>query len=436
MLKLNLNLSQKLNLTNDLITSIEMTGLNLIELEKFLTEESQDNVLMEYERVSRDLYDFNLSRLTKSRYNIAPSKDDEERDDLGDYNTKSKTLRDYLYEQAGLLDLRKEEYETVKFLIGNIGDDGYLKISLNEAAIILNTQTHFVYYCLKIIWTLEPKGVGARNLKECLLLQIDKDNISKKIIENHLEDLSKGRIQKIAKALELEPYEVEESLNRIKKLRPRPASGFESEKGIDYILPEIFIEVQGENINIEIEDLSSNIHINTYYAHMLKSDIDGETYDYINEKLKRTLFIIDAVKRRRKTIESVVEEIVKRQRKFFIYNGSLEPMVLKDLALDLGISESTVSRVTKNKYLQCQRGTYSLKSFFNRPLTAKDGYVSKYLVEGEILNIIKKEDVKNPLSDQKITDKLNKLGIDIKRRTVAKYRDELGIPSASRRRLK
>ncbi|MGO1580777.1 MAG: RNA polymerase factor sigma-54 [Peptoniphilaceae bacterium] len=436
MLKLELNLSQKLNITNEMVTAIEIMELNSLELEDFIIKESEENILIEYDNKFDDdkfiKYIKDLKSLNKTYY----YNNDHEDLDISSYVPKKVFLREFLLNQLGSMKIDKKKYKICKYIIENIDDSGYFRINISQAARDLGVEDEEVLSCLKIIWTFEPGGVGARDLKECLLLQIEgNDEILQKIIKYHLEDLSKNKLVKVAEEMKINRSELINYLEKIKRLNPKPASGYSTgEKNVEYIRPEIFIKVENEEISIEIEDKTSNFHINNYYLKLLETDIDEETKKYIKSKLSRTFFIIEAIEKRRETIRKVVEEILRIQREFFIYDKPLKALSLKDVASSLSISESTVSRVTKNKYLESKKGSYSLKSFFVSSINSEFGEISKDQVIERMKAIISEENKNKPLSDQKITDILREEGIDIKRRTVAKYRDDSDIPSASLRR--
>lgn len=436
MLKLELNLSQKLNITNEMVTAIEIMELNSLELEDFIIKESEENILIEYDNKFNDdkfiKYIKDLKSLNKTYY----YNNDDEDLDISSYVPKKIFLREFLLNQLGSIKIDKKKYKICKYIIENIDDSGYFRMDISQAARDLGVEDENVLSCLKIIWTFEPNGVGARDLKECLLLQLeDNDEILEKIIKNHLEDLSKNKLVKVAEEMKINRSELINYLEKIKRLNPKPASGYSTgEKNVEYIRPEIFIKVENEELSIEIEDKTNNFHINNYYLKLLETDIDEETKKYIKSKLSRTLFIIEAIEKRRETIRKVVEEILRIQREFFIYDKPLKALSLKDVASSLSISESTVSRVTKNKYLESKKGSYSLKSFFVNSINSEFGEISKDQVIERIKTIINGENKNKPLSDQKITDILREEGIDIKRRTVAKYRDDSDIPSASLRR--
>ncbi|RVU55683.1 RNA polymerase factor sigma-54 [Anaerosphaera multitolerans] len=436
-LNIKLNQVQQLNLTTQLIQAIEIIELNSMELEDFLMKESEENIFVDYQgEVERKKTVEFLKRRgeKKEDYYGVP---DEEESSYERYISSKVLLRDVLMEQLDALKLTKAEKKIGEFLVDNIDSSGYLKIDLNEASDILNVDTHDVFYILKKIWQFEPRGIGARDLRECLLLQIeDGDDVLKGIIEYHLEDISENRINKIAKNLNISIEETLENIEKIKKLNPKPGSGFDtSQEPTVYIRPEVFVEVEGEELTLSFEgEGSSNIAVNEYYLKMLERDIDDETKKYLNDKFSRTMFLINSIEQRMENIRKVSKEIVERQRDFFLYGSPLKPMTLKDVAEALGISESTVSRVTKNKYLQSNKGIFPMKYFFSTSISASGGSVSKDYIEKLLIDIIENEDKLKPLSDQKITDIINKKGIDINRRTIAKYRSELGIGSAKNRR--
>ncbi|SHH41320.1 RNA polymerase, sigma 54 subunit, RpoN/SigL [Anaerosphaera aminiphila DSM 21120] len=436
-LNLKLNQSQQLNLTTELIQAIGIMELNLVELEDFLMRESEENIYVDYKPKSEDdrVVKF-LKENRKDREDFYEAPVDEE-NSYEKYVSSEVLLVDILMEQLNTLKLTESERIIGTFLVENIDDDGYLKLNLNEAADMLNVDVHDVFYILKKIWTFEPRGIGARNLKECLILQTEENGkVLRAIIENHLEDISKNRINKIAKSLNISIEDTLYYIEEVKKLNPKPGSGYvTSSEPTPYIRPEIFVNIVDGELVVEIEESSSsNVTINKYYLNMLETDIDEDTRNYLNTKLSRTMFLLKSIEQRRENISKVSNELVNRQKDFFLKDSSLKPMTLKDIADTLGISESTVSRVTKNKYLQCKKGVFPLKYFFSTSIGTKDGKVSRDYIEKIIIDIIDEEDKSKPLSDQSITDIVNKKGININRRTVAKYRSELNIASASFRR--
>ena len=342
-----------------------------------------------------------------------------------------------MFEQLGTLPLNELELSIGMAIIHNIDDDGYFRIDIKEISDVVNADDILILSVLKKIQSFEPLGVGARNLKECLLLQIDQtDELLFNIINYHLDDIYKNNLDKIAVSQNIELDTLKEYVKKIKTLNPKPSRGYKTDNNYDtlYIYPDIFVDVVGDSLTVRLKDSVSNVHINEHYLNMLDSDIDNNTRIYLKQKLSRTMFLIESIEKRRRTIQKVADKIVEVQKEFFLNNSPLKPMGLKDISQLAQISESTVSRATKNKYIQTPKGIYELKYFFSSHISASNEDVSKDSVCKHIKDIVSKENPQKPLSDQKITDILNAMGIDIERRTVSKYREELNIPITKSRK--
>ena len=438
MTKLDLNLKQKLNLTTNLITSIEIIALNSIELYSFLEKESEDNVFIDYDAFFEDKMFRDYIRQNNKRYEDYSLNNSENEDiEIQDSVKYEPTLKDVLFEQLGTLSLSELELSIGMAIIHNIDDDGYFRIDIKEISDVVNADDILILSVLKKIQSFEPLGVGARNLKECLLLQIDQtDELLFNIINYHLDDIYKNNFDKIAVSQNIELDTLKEYVKKIKALNPKPSRGYKTDNNYDtlYIYPDIFVDVVGDSLTVRLKDSVSNVHINEHYLNMLDSDIDNNTRIYLKQKLSRTMFLIESIEKRRRTIQKVADKIVEVQKEFFLNNSPLKPMGLKDISQLAQISESTVSRATKNKYIQTPKGIYELKYFFSSHISTSNEDVSKDSVCKHIKDIISKENPQKPLSDQKITDILNAMGIDIKRRTVSKYREELNIPITKSRK--
>ncbi|CDZ75699.1 RNA polymerase sigma-54 factor [Peptoniphilus sp. ING2-D1G] len=411
-LNVNLNVSQKLNITADLLTSIDIMEMNFDELNEFLLKESQSNVMMDYENIGMN--------------------SDKDNWDLIENIYQDKDLRDHLYEQVMMLDLQEEKFGILYFLIDNLDERGFLSLSAEEISKSTGVKPKIVTECIEILKNFDPKGIGSANMIEALLFQIDKDENLELIIKNHLKDIYEGKFNKIAKKLGISAEEVFEISQKLKKLNPIPALGFGRIEDVLYIRPEIFLSE--EDFKPQILDNSLNVGINSYYLRMMKEGCDKDTIDYLKKGYNRAQFIISSIERRKRNLELTVGEIVKRQGEFFFFGGVLRPMTQAEIARELGVSASTISRIVKNKYLSCSLGVFELKYFFNRrPKSNKN--ISSDFIKKQIKGIIEKEDRKKPLSDEKIRKKLQNRGIDIKRRTIAKYREETRIPKSTTRRL-
>lgn len=435
-LEVNLNQKQQLNLSQNIILSIRMLAMNSVELDDLMVEKSQENIFLDVEEKKEEDSKILIGNYKKNPMQLNISKDDEEIE-YANFIAKESSFIDYLKEEAGILKLNEKDKRALLFLIDNLDERGYLAIDISKVAKGLEMETHEIYKVLEILWTFEPKGVGARDLRENLLLQCDRNTLLYEVIDKYLVDFSENRLQKIAKKLKVDIVEVQDLKTEIKKLNPIPSSGFKTENEYTkYIRPEIFVEVLDGNLEIKIEDSYKNkLNLSEYYINLLENTEDEDTKKYLNDKYSKALFFLEAIATRRKNIRKVVNEIVDAQGDFFLYGSSLKELRLVDIAKKCGLSASTVSRISRNKYLECSRGVFLLKDFFiNSASKTKVGF-SKDEVISEIEDIIEKEDKYRPYSDSKIVTLLQDRGYDIKRRTVAKYREDLGIKSSSKRKL-
>lgn len=437
-MKLELQQSLQLQMTQELIQAIELLQLNALEMDLLMQREAEENVMLELEEKENEKLDYFIDTYKKNRFQSQkePTGEDEKEDRPDQLATESFALKDFLLEQLYDLPLSEEDQKNMVYLIDNVDERGYLQTSLPELAKGLGMETHEVYPYLKILWTFEPRGIGARDLRECLMLQLDgEDENLVAIVDLFLEELGKNQLTKIAKALNLTPTEVQEYGDQIKKLNPKPASGYHTGDRTHYIIPEIFVHRKEDELDIEILDsLHHQIHLNSYYLRLLKRKDDEQTVRYLREKYKRALFLLESIEKRRQSIEKVVHAIVKAQEDFFMEGKALNPLTLADVAQTCDLSESTVSRVSRSKYLQCSQGVFPLKHFFVQGLDQGRKAVSKDYIQIRMQELIQGEDPKKPLSDQSLANIMEQEGIGIKRRTVAKYRDELNIPAASKRR--
>ena len=353
------------------------------------------------------------------------------------------TLVGHLTSQLSLSDLTPREQQVGLWLIGNLNDDGYLvDVTAQEAADASGESVPFVQNVLKQLQTFDPIGVFARDLQECLMLQAkfyhpEMTNLHL-LIENHLHDLERRHFHVIARGLKADLDEVKELVETLQRLEPRPGRAFASDDVI-YIQPDVFvIKVGDEYITTLNEDGLPKLRISQYYEQTLKELEGGETKDYIKDKIRSAMWLIRSIHQRQSTIRKVTESIVRFQKDFFDHGVShLRPLVLRDVAEDVGMHESTISRVTTNKYVHTPRGIFELKYFFNSRISSVQGEdQSSEGVKSRLKALIEAEDPSKPMSDLELVNKLREENIVIARRTVAKYREALGIlPSSRRRRL-
>jgi RNA polymerase sigma-54 factor len=344
--------------------------------------------------------------------------------------------------QLNLSPISKTDLKIGEFLIGNFDKNGYLTITIKEVADMLKVPEDKVENTLKIIQTFDPSGVGARNLNECLMIQIEQRGINvpkiKELVQNHLIDLAEARFSRISEALNISLAEVQQLKDILVTLDPKPGRNFSSANEVHYIIPDAVIEkVDNEYIVLMNDTIVPRLSINSYYRSLLYSeDRESKISKFLSNRLDSALWLIRSIEQRRITLHKVIQSIVDVQRDFFdkglIY---LKPLTMKRIADIVGVHESTVSRAISGKYVQTPRGVFELKFFFQSGLENNNGTsTSSESIKKRMREIINGEDSHNPLSDQKIADMLKAKGISISRRTVAKYREEMGILSSTKRK--
>ena len=441
--------AQKLSLTPELIQSIQILQLSNFDLIEYVKSELVENPILENAKSLDETQpidiqeklresDFEAERFRQFEY----SADDEEDHTYEQYVSRDETLTDHLLLQLSLSKIKSDEAAIGRYIIEAIDDNGYLTMSLEEVAEALGEDIEKVDHVLDVIQNFDPVGVGARDLRECLVIQLSARGMLTDEIEyviyNMLEELANKKFAVIAKQLGLKKEDVQELSDLIKTLDPKPGRAYGSGKETNYIVPDIILE----NHHGEFE-LSSNfksspkLRVSSYYDKLVQEAAhDGELKKYINEKFNSAVWLIKSIEQRRRTIYDVSEAIFKHQEEFFQKGEKyLKPLTLRQIAEELGIHESTVSRTINGKYIQSPRGIYELKYFFSTGISTGDGgSVSSSSIKSVIKDLIKSEDEKKPYSDQEIADILKRRDIEISRRTVAKYRENLGILSSSKRK--
>lgn len=459
--ELNLSQTQKLIMTPELRQAIQILQFNNVELTDYINKQLEVNPFLESVDNKSDESSSNDEHVTESKEKdevdwteLAEKYDDlsykayekntdnESKQSFESYTSKKLSLKDHLMIQLGMTVKSNKEKRIGEFIIESLDNKGYLGCSLQDISLLINEDVVEVERVLRLIQTFDPVGVAARSLSECLMIQLREKGIQDKnayiIAENYLEEIATNKIQKIAKDLHISVNRVQSICDIIKMLEPKPSRGFIVDSdNIRYIVPDVTIEkINDEYIIIVNDSYLPTLTISNYYKNMVNGLNDKEASKFLSDKLNSSMWLIRSIEQRRMTLYKVVESILKYQRKFFDEGKSaLKPLVLKDVADDIGVHESTVSRATNGKYVQTPRGLYELKYFFASSLSEADGSgVSSTSVKNTIQKLIDSENSQKPLSDQKIAEKLNEEGINISRRTVAKYRDEMRIPSSSMRR--
>jgi RNA polymerase sigma-54 factor len=370
------------------------------------------------------------------------AEDEEKRQFMFDSIVAATSLQEILLEQARESNLTPEQHPIAELLIGNIDDHAYLKSTLEELAQSTNLPVEKIQAVLTVIQTFDPPGVGARDLQECLMRQLERtgqeDSIEYRIIRDHMEALGKRRIPEIARSLGLDVEDVQDAIGRIARLEPRPGRAFLSDSN-QYILPEVFVQRSGDDFVVT----TNNDHIphlrisNTYKDLMAQSGNSADVLNYIREKIRAGKFLIKSLHQRQQTILNIGMEIVRRQRDFMEKGVSLlKPLTMVQVAEAVGVHETTVSRAVSGKYMQTPQGIFEMKYFFTAGIqTASGEGMSNTSVKDMISDMFKKEDNTKPLSDQEIVRMLQEKGIVIARRTVAKYRSELNILPSNLRKV-
>ena len=366
---------------------------------------------------------------------------EDERPSFENLLTRKGTLIDHLLWQLHMGQFSEMDVRVGEVIIGNVDESGYLRASLVEIAAASDASEDDVLDVLECIQEFDPPGVAARDLRECLLIQAGlmgmKGSVVEGILLNHLSNLEKRNYKLIARSLGTDVNQVLVAAKIISGFDPRPGSSFNSED-VHYISPDIFVHKVGDDYVVMLnEEGLPNLKVSTHYADVRgKGSIDTHTEEYISDKMRSAIWLIKSIQQRQRTIYKVAKSIIRFQREYFDRGIEyLRPLVLRDIAEDIGMHESTISRVTTNKYMQTPQGLFELKYFFNSGLSTSGGeFVASESVKNRIREIVEKEDPKKPLSDQKIAELLSGQTVNIARRTVTKYRELLKLGSSSERK--
>lgn len=372
--------------------------------------------------------------------------DDDERPSYENILTKKGTLFDHLVWQLNLNRFTDHERVIGAEIIGNIDEDGYLRAALADIAHACQVDESTIEPVLLMIQDFDPPGVGARDLRECLLLQIRSLGMTGTIVEgvlvSHLKDLEQRKYKQIAKSLGCDVNDILIAARVIASMDPKPGRIY-GQEDIQYISPDIFVYKVGEEYVVMLnEEGVPNLRINPLYAADTRAEKadkgngNAKVDEYLNDKMRSAMWLIKSIHQRQRTIYKTARSIVKFQREFLDKGIEyLKPLVLRDVAEDIGMHESTISRVTTNKYMQTPQGLFELKYFFNSGISTSDGdFIASESVKNKIKEILENEDPKKPYSDQKLAELLSSNQINIARRTVTKYREMLRIGSSSERK--
>jgi RNA polymerase sigma-54 factor len=369
-------------------------------------------------------------------------RDDEERPGVDGVATRRPTLQEHLEWQLQLSTLPAAERLAAGYILGNLDEDGYLRATLDDVARQAGVSEEVAAAALAKVQALDPPGVAARDLRECLLLQLDalglQDPLVRRLVDQHLPQLEKRDLRGIARDLGVTLEAVGAAADVVAQLEPRPGRPFGGDEPI-YIVPDIYLYKVGDDYHIVMnEDGLPKLRINRLYRDVLAKsrEVGKETREYVQDRVRSALWLIKSIHQRQRTIYRVMESLVRHQREFFDKGiAYLKPLNLRDVADDIGMHESTVSRVTTNKYAHTPQGIFELKYFFNSSINRVDGdAIASESVKEKIRQLISNEDARRPLSDQRLAEMLMSSNIDIARRTVTKYREAMNILSSTKRR--
>ncbi len=471
-------LVQQLVITPQLQQAIRLLQLTRLELVDMINQEMKENPLLEEIEEGKESYDEEeQARAEKveaqapvvehtgevkgegegtdefdwenylENYNLGSlprqgDQDGEERPSFENFVSKSATLIDHLTWQLHLSHFNEEEQRAGTWIIGNLDEDGYLKVSLEEYAAESELPLETVEGVLRRIQEFDPIGVAARDLKECLLIQLNqlspRDPIAEKIVQEHITLLKNRNYPAIAKRLGVSVERVNRAASLISRLEPKPGRAYGGEVAQE-IIPDVYVyKLEGEYVVSLNDEGVPRLKVNSYYRRILAEGRNAHQEDrkYIQEKLRSALWLIRSIDQRQRTIYKVAKSIVKFQKDFLDQGVQyLKPLVLRDVAEDIQMHESTISRVTNNKYIHTPQGIYELKFFFNAGIPSVQGEaMASESVKSLLREIIGQENPKKPYSDEKLVQMLKERNIHIARRTISKYREMMKILSSSERR--
>ena len=472
--KLHTKLVQKLILTPSLQQAIKLLPMSTLELADLLNQEMVENPLLE-EVPTEELQPAEQQAQNEKADAEKPTGDKNDQWDDADYeyffgdylddgyksrapsevkelppieNTLSSagSLSDHVMWQLSLQTEDELMREIGAAIIGNLDDDGYLVASVEEIAAMGEWLVTDVERALQHVQTFDPIGVAARDLQECLSLQIRHLGLegtpTEKIVSDHLRLLQNHQVPEIARRMGMQIEDLKEHIEIIRNLDPKPGSRYNPQQS-QYVIPDVYVvKVEDQYVAMLNEEGLPQLRISPTYRRLLDKNVAGtvennETRAYVKDKFRSALWLIKSVDQRQKTIQKVANSIINFQREFLDHGIEyLRPLVLRDVANDIGIHESTVSRVVNNKYMHTPQGVFELKYFFHSGISSSYGdSVSSVTIKQRIRKIIENEDPRKPLSDSKIVSILQKEGLMLARRTIAKYREELKIPTSNQRKV-
>lgn len=424
------------------VESLNILAMSMTELKDFLQNEEIENPLIEFQAERGEEAAPVTYRDTERFYN-GTDREDDRGNELYELEEDAKSIEELVKLQLRWKDIGETEQKIVDFCIQSMEQNGYLTVTAAEIAGRLGAGEPDVERVLTILKSLEPSGIFASGLKECLLLQVrgmEEEEKLSALIGNHLSDIAEGKISTISRALKLSSAEVRRLIQVIRGLNPRPLNGIGGEKA-QYIIPDVILSTQDGQWNIALNDRwTGNLRINEFYVRMMEEAQDRELKEYFEKKLRRARFIANAIEQRKNTLRGITREILNRQEDYFLGRRALRPMTMEEIADALKINKSTVSRAIRDKYLRTPSGCVLFRSLFTTgiavgsPDGTGSGAVSRNEVKSRLRELVASEDKVRPFSDEQLAGLLQEAGMAVSRRTVAKYRLEMGIGGVFQRR--
>lgn len=473
-IKLNQKLSQSLVMTPQLQQAIKLLQLGRTEYMEVIEKELLENPVLEDLREAEEprsgsegseqisspsaegdsqrqdtqknsevdfasYFDLHADSYSPTNYSSKRSDFDEDRPSLEASVTKPEGIMSHLLWQLRTSDLPEADREIAIQIIGNLDRNGYLSATVDELAADLACDPGRIEVVLGAVQALDPPGIAARDLRECLLIQLEQQgqgaSLAARVVDKHLPKLESRRYDQIAKEESVDVQQIYEAIRLIQKLEPRPGRPFIDEAPV-YITPDLYVRKIGDDWVVTLNEAGMpKLRLSSQYRELLQNGKNGEGSEYLQDRIRSATWLIKSIHQRQQTIHRVAESIMRFQREFLEQGVSaMKPLVLRDVAEDVKMHESTVSRVTTNKYIHTPHGVLELKFFFSSGLRTEEGAISSESVKEKIRDLVAAEDTEHPLSDQAIVERLRADGIDIARRTVAKYREMMNILSSSRRK--
>lgn len=436
-MKTDVSLQTKQVLSQTQVESLNILAMSAPELQEYLQKEEIENPIVEYTMGSQGDSTPAVFREYDRFYARGNGDNENEGRDFYQPQTERSSIKELVESQLSWKQMDKERKRIVDFCVQSLDQNGYLSLSAAEIGKALGVRENLACEMLGKLRELEPAGIFASGLEDCLRLQVqgfEQQELLEQIIGNHLGDVAEGRISSISRDLKLSSMEVRKLIHVIRGLNPRPLNGYGEEQA-QYLVPDILLSFSDGQWTVSLNDKwTGSFGINEFYVHMMETAQDEELKTYFEEKLRRARFIMNAVEQRRRTLERITEAILKCQAGYFTGKEPLRPMTLEEIAMELGIHKSTVSRAIRDKYILTPAGCLLIRNLFTAGVGDGAEDVSRNTVKDRLKCLIDRENKEKPYSDEHLAGLLEQEGMAVSRRTVAKYRTELGIGSAFQRR--